>query len=117
MQDTQVERLLVASVNQVSSCPACPSRQESVCSLMQYTCTKLRLAKELGHRVYIYGLSGSGKTTAVNQHFNEYRTFLPFSSETFGFDGFDSRLHSAIFFDEFKVYDDAIISALLPIVY
>lgn len=106
-QDTQVQRLLEASSQILAqtqlTCPACPSRQESSCSLMRYACGKIREAKEEGHRLYLYGASGSGKTKMTQSHFHEYRTFLPYSNETFGFDGYDKRLHSCIFFDEFQV--------------
>lgn len=76
---------------------------DSKCALMAALCLKLRQAKEEGTRIYVWGESGSGKTRMVNAHYDEIRTFLPYDNNVFGFDGFDSALHSAIFFDEFKV--------------
>lgn len=70
---------------------------------MRSLCWKLRNSKTTGDRIYIWGESGFGKTRLINSHFSETRTFLPYDNTTFGFDGFEPDLHSAIFFDEFKV--------------
>lgn len=108
-QDIQVKRIVQSSDgNEMPGCPACSTNalnatQTRTCALLTYVCEKLTLAKQHGHRVFLYGASGSGKTRAVNCHFNGERTFLPSSCSTFSFDGFDARLHTCIFFDEYQV--------------
>lgn len=106
-QETQIKRIVQSSDDhRTNSCPACPLNDQirvNGCSLLTYVCEKMTEAREHGLRVYIYGASGTGKTRAVNCHFNEERIFLPSSCNTFSFDGFDARLHSCVFFDEFDV--------------
>lgn len=94
---------LLAMPEEVLYCPSCPPDPISRCALANYVCQSLRDAKQHGLRIYLWGQSGFGKTRAVNSHFSEIRTFIPYCDKTFGFDGFEADLHSAIFFDEFKV--------------